>query len=65
MIAPAEYHLAMLSIIEEAVAISPDNLGIETARRFGFDRTGPDLKQEINLQMSVLIKLLKSASLCS
>jgi very-short-patch-repair endonuclease len=45
MIAPAEYHLAMLSIVEEAVAISPDDLGVETARRFGFDRTGPDLKQ--------------------
>jgi very-short-patch-repair endonuclease len=59
MIAPAEYHLAMLSIIEEAVAISPDDLGVETARRFGFDRTGPDLKQEINLQMSVLIKVGK------
>jgi hypothetical protein len=59
IIAPAEYHLAMLSIIEEAVAISPDDLGVETARRFGFDRTGPDLKQEINLQMSVLIKLGK------
>jgi very-short-patch-repair endonuclease len=61
MIAPAEYHLAMLSIVEEAVAISPDDLGVETARRFGFDRTGPDLKQEINKQMSVLIKLGKVA----
>jgi very-short-patch-repair endonuclease len=59
MIAPAEYHLAMLNIIEEAVAISPDDLGVETARRLGFDRTGPDLKQEIHQQMSALIKLGK------
>ncbi len=61
MIAPGEYHLAMLSIIEEAVAISRDDLGVETARRFGFDRTGPDLKQEINRQVSALIKVGKIA----
>jgi very-short-patch-repair endonuclease len=56
MIAPEEYHLAMLSIIREAVAISPEDLGVETARRLGFDRTGPDLKQEIHLQMCALVK---------
>jgi hypothetical protein len=56
MIAPEEYHLAMLSIIQEAVAISPEDLGIETARRFGFDRTGPDLREVIHLQMCALVK---------
>ena len=49
----SEYHLAMLimSIIEGAVVISREDLGVETARRFGFDRTGPDLKEEINRQI--------------
>lgn len=56
MISPAEYQLAIVTIIQEAVAICPDDLGVETARRFGFDRTGPDLKQEINRQISALIK---------
>jgi hypothetical protein len=48
MIAPSEYHLAILTVIEEAVAIPREELGVETARLFGFDRTGPDLKEEIN-----------------
>jgi hypothetical protein len=61
MIAPSEYHLAMLRIIEEAVAISREDLGVETARRFGFDRTGPDLKEEINRQTSMLNKVGKIA----
>lgn len=56
MISPAEYQLAIVTIIRETVAISPDELGVETARRFGFDRTGPDLKHEINRQISALIK---------
>ena len=61
MIAPDEYHLAMLNIIEEAVAISCDDLTVQTARRFGFDRTDPDLKEEINRQISVLLKMGKIA----
>jgi hypothetical protein len=56
MIAPGKYHVAMLRIVEEAVTISRGDLAVETARRFGFDRTGPDLKEEINRQMSVLLK---------
>ena len=56
MISPAEYQLAIVTIIQEAVAISLDDLGVETARRFGFDRTGPDLKQEINRQISALVR---------
>jgi hypothetical protein len=59
MIAPEEYHLAILRIIEEAVAISFEDLGVETARRFGFDRTGPELKQEISVRISELVKLRK------
>ncbi len=55
IIPPGEFHLAMLSIIEEAVAISRDDLGVETARRFGFDRTGAELRQEINRQMDKLV----------
>ena len=56
LISPAEYQLAIVTIIQEAVAIPHDDLGVETARRFGFDRTGPDLKHEINRQISALIK---------
>jgi hypothetical protein len=54
MIAPAEYQIAILRIIEGSVAISTDELGVETARRFGFDRTGPELRQGINTQISAL-----------
>jgi very-short-patch-repair endonuclease len=56
MIAPGEYHLAILRILEEAVTISREDLGVETARQFGFDRTGHDFKEEINRQISVLVK---------
>jgi hypothetical protein len=39
MIAPTEYRLALLTIISEAVTISRDELTVQTARLFGFDRT--------------------------
>jgi very-short-patch-repair endonuclease len=61
MISPEEYHLAMLSIIEEAVAISREDLAVQTARRFGFDRTGKDLREEINRQISILEEMDKIA----
>jgi hypothetical protein len=48
--------LAITSVLAEAVAISPDELAVETARRFGFDRTGQDLKQEIDRQVKALMK---------
>jgi hypothetical protein len=51
MIAPAEYQVALLTIIAEAVAISGDDLIVETARLFGFDRTGADLKDAIDRQV--------------
>jgi very-short-patch-repair endonuclease len=57
MIAPAEYQLAILTIVSEAVAISRDDLVVETARLFGFDRTGPDLKEAIDQQSETLVKM--------
>jgi very-short-patch-repair endonuclease len=56
MIAPAEYRLALSTIISDAVAISRDDLIIETARLFGFDRTGPDLREAIDRQAAKLVK---------
>lgn len=57
MIAPAEYRMALSTIIAETVTISSDDLLVETARRFGFDRTGPDLKEAIERQAATLVKL--------
>jgi len=34
-----------------------DDLVVETARLFGFDRTGPDLKEAINKQTAMLVKM--------
>jgi hypothetical protein len=56
MIAPAEYQLALSTIVAEAVAISRDDLVVETARLFGFDRTGPDLREAIDRQAETLVK---------
>jgi hypothetical protein len=56
MIAPAEYQLAISTIISQAVEISGDDLVVETARLFGFDRTGADLKEAIDRQAATLVK---------
>jgi very-short-patch-repair endonuclease len=56
MIAPAEYQLAISTAVKEAVAISRDDLVIQAARLFGFDRTGADLQQEIEQQVNALIR---------
>jgi very-short-patch-repair endonuclease len=56
MIAPAEYQIALVAIITEAVTISGEDLVVETARLFGFDRTGPDLKEAIDRQVERLVK---------
>ena len=56
MIAPAEYQLALSTIIADAVAISREELVVEAARLFGFDRTGPDLKEAIDRQVATLVK---------
>jgi very-short-patch-repair endonuclease len=55
MIAPAEYQLAISLVVAEVVAISRQDLVSETARRFGFDRTGPDLKEAIERQVGELV----------
>ncbi len=47
MIAPSEYRLAIATALKEAVSMSREELLIQTARLFGFDRTGPDLKMAI------------------
>jgi very-short-patch-repair endonuclease len=57
IIAPAEYQLAISTIVSEAVAISRGDLVFETARLFGFDRTGSDLKEAIDQQCETLIKM--------
>jgi very-short-patch-repair endonuclease len=56
MISPAEYQLALLTIIAGAVTISGEDLVVEAARVFGFDRTGPDLKEAIDRQVERLVK---------
>jgi very-short-patch-repair endonuclease len=43
-IAPSEIGLALKMALDEAVAISREDLVVQAARLFGFDRTGPDLK---------------------
>jgi very-short-patch-repair endonuclease len=55
MIAPNEYQLAIKTVISETVEISRQDLVVETARLFGFDRTGPDLKEAIEEQTRKLI----------
>jgi very-short-patch-repair endonuclease len=54
MIAPAEYQFAISVALKEAVALSLDDLIIQTARLFGFDRTGSDLAREIERQVNSL-----------
>ena len=56
MISAAEYQIALLTVIADAVTISGDDLVVETARLFGFDRTGPDLKEAIDRQVERLVK---------
>jgi hypothetical protein len=57
MISPAEYQLAIARIISDAVAISREDLIVQTARIFGFDRTGPDLREAIDRQSEILVDL--------
>jgi very-short-patch-repair endonuclease len=57
MISPAEYQLAISTVVSEAVAISGEDLAVETARLFGFDRTGPDLREAIDKQSARLVEM--------
>lgn len=55
-IAPQEYRLAILQVVEGAVGIDREDLIIETARLLGFDRTGSDLHDAIENQINILLK---------
>jgi very-short-patch-repair endonuclease len=55
-IAPHEYRLAALRVIETAVGIDREELIVETARLLGFDRTGNDLYAGIDEQITTLLK---------
>jgi hypothetical protein len=57
MIAPVEYQLAISTVVSQAVAIARDDLVVETARLFGFDRTGADLKEAIDKQSAKLVEI--------
>ena len=57
MIAPSEYQFAISIIVSEVVAITRDDLAVETASLFGFDRTGPDLREAIDQQTAALIEV--------
>ena len=54
-IAPHEYRLAILKVVEKAAGIERRDLIVETARLIGFDRTGTDLQAAIDRQMTVLL----------
>ena len=54
-IAPHEYRLAILRVVETAVGIDRKDLIVETARLIGFDRTGTDLQAAIDQQIAVLL----------
>jgi hypothetical protein len=55
-IAPHEYRLAILKVVEAAVGIDRKDLIVETARMIGFDRTGTDLQATIDRQITVLLE---------
>jgi hypothetical protein len=55
-IAPREYRLAILQVVEGAAGIDREDLIVETARLLGFDRTGNDLHDAIEEQITVLLK---------
>ncbi len=48
MISPQEYQLALKTALKEAVAMPREELIIQAARLFGFDRTGPELKTALD-----------------
>jgi hypothetical protein len=54
-IAPHEYRLAILKVVEAVVGIDRKDLIVETARLIGFDRTGTDLQAAIDRQITVLL----------
>ena len=61
-IAPHEYRLAILKVVETAAGIERKDLIVETARLIGFDRTGTDLQVAIDRQMTVLLEARRLTS---
>jgi very-short-patch-repair endonuclease len=55
-IAPHEYRLAALQVVETAVGIDHEDLIAETARLLGFERTGSDLRAAIERQIGTLLQ---------
>ena len=55
MIAPAEWRFAILFAIREAVSIPKSELIVQTARLFGFDRTGTEIEGHIERHLEELI----------
>ena len=55
-IAPVEYRLAIVAVLQAAVAASSSEVTIGVARVMGFDRTGPDLDQAISTQIDFMIQ---------
>lgn len=53
-IAPHEYRVAILKVVETAVGIDRKDLIVETARLIGFDRTGTDLQAAIDREITAL-----------
>lgn len=56
MISPHEYQLALKTALKEAVAMPREELIIQAARLFGFDRTGPELKTAIDSNLDALVQ---------
>ena len=55
-IAPAEYRLAIESVLRSAVAASSPELTVGVARILGFDRTGNGLDHAISAQIDAMIQ---------
>jgi hypothetical protein len=55
-IAPAEYRLAIESVLRSAVAVSSPEITVGVARILGFDRTGNGLGHAISAQIDVMIQ---------
>ncbi len=56
MISPQEYQLALKTALKEAVAMPREELIIQAARLFGFDRTGPELKAALDTSLDALVQ---------
>jgi hypothetical protein len=51
-----EYRLAIVAVLQAAVAASSSELTVGVARTMGFDRTGSDLDQAISDQIDFMIQ---------